>query len=471
MTRPLASSSSVPPAKAGAFRERAEEDPGFRRDDIVKRIIVLFLLAIFLSAPPAAAQTKAPVYVLTLKGAIGPALSGYLKSGLDRAAQAHAQLVVLELDTPGGLLTSTRDMVADILQSPVPVAAWVTPQGAHAASAGTFLMYAANIAAMNRSTNIGAATPIETGSGGKIAHPRSDSDSLHNKMLADTSAFIRSLAELRGRNADWAEKAVTEADSLTAGEALEKGVIDLIAESREELLKKLDGRRVTMKNSRADTLETAGAPIVELRPDLKTRLLVTVTDPNVAMILMSIGVYGIILEFYHPGSFAPGTVGVISLLLGLYAMNVLPLNMTGVLLMLLGFAFMIAEAFIPSFGIVGFTGVIAFLAGGALMFDTAGMPGLGLDWGLFAGIGALGLLIMGLVVFVTMRVYRRKTITGAESMIGSEAVIVDWHGGTHGRVHIQGETWKAVSPVALELKKGDRVTVAALNDLTLTITV
>jgi membrane-bound serine protease (ClpP class) len=434
-------------------------------------MMLAFIFTLFLSFP-AHAQQKPPVYVLSMKGAIGPALAGYLEHGLAEADNAKAQLVVIELDTPGGLLSSTREMVTDILQSPVPVAMWVTPEGAHAASAGTFLMYAANIAAMNRSTNIGAATPIEMGNleGGKVPNPVSDADKLHNKMQEDTSAFIRSLAELRGRNGDWAEKAVTEADSLTADEALKRNVIDLIAQNRQELIAKLDGRSVAMKNSRSVKLDTAGAPVVELPPGFKTRLLITITDPNVAMILMSIGVYGIILEFYHPGTFAAGTIGAISLILGLYAMNALPVNMAGVLLVILGFLFMIAEFFIPSFGALGITGVIGFLIGAALMFDRANMPGLGLDWGLLAGIGAFGLLMMLTIVFVTLRVYRRKATTGAESMIGAEAEIVDWHG-TKGRVRIQGEVWKAVSAQAMELKKGEKVRIAAIDDLTLTITV
>jgi membrane-bound serine protease (ClpP class) len=432
-----------------------------------------------------------------MDGAIGPAFDDYLGKIIDKADQENAQLIVIQMDTPGGLLTSTRDMVSRIIESKTPIAIWVTPSGAHAASAGTFLMYAAHIAAMDEGTNIGAATPIQMK--GKLSlqanqEPEKEekeqseqekafkenfkkffeeisdpnAKAMQQKALEDTTAFIRGLAEMRGRNAEWAEKAVIDADSITASEALEKNVIDLIATSRAELLAKLDGKLVTLKDDSEITLNTKSAQHIEFPPDWRTKLLSMITDPNVAFILMTIGVYGLILEFYHPGTMVPGTVGAVCLILGLFAMNVLPVNAAGIVLLLLGLCFMIAEAFVPSFGILGFGGLAAFIFGSAIMFDTEGMPGMGLDMSIIAGIAVLGAAIMAIIVFVTARAYSKKQSTGPESMIGEKATVVSWSG-AKGKIFIKGELWNAVSDNELELGKDDEVTIETIDDLTIKI--
>ncbi len=291
-----------------------------------------------------------PVHVLTMKAAVGPAMAGYLEGGIERAQKDNAQLLIVELDTPGGLLTTTRLMVQDIIESPVPIAVWVTPSGAHAASAGTFLVYASHIAAMDQGTNLGAATPIKMGSPMTPPSPAQEpadnpqqenteegdkTDSETNKAatdlkaLEDTAAFIRGLAEMRGRNARWAEAAVIDAKSLTAREALEQNVIDMISDSREGLIMQVDGRKITLKDKTEITLSTENAAVKVFEPDWRTKILAMITDPNIAFILMTLGVYGLILEFYNPGTFIPGTIGAICLIIALYALNVLPVTAAG----------------------------------------------------------------------------------------------------------------------------------------------
>lgn len=405
-----------------------------------------------------------PVVVLTMKGAVSPAYSEYLAQGLSAAKDRNAQLVVLKLNTPGGLLTSTRDMVTDILESPVPVAVWVTPSGAHAASAGTFLLYAAHIAAMDEGTNVGAATPIQMG-GPQIPNEQpaneeenteqSASSPTDQKALEDTSAFIRSLAELRGRNAEWAEKAVTEADSLTAQEALEKKVIDVMATSLLDLMQQIDGREIETKDKTVHMLTLADAPVEEIEPDWRTLLLALITDPNVALILMTIGIYGLILEFYNPGTMIPGTIGILSLAAALFAINVLPVNIAGVILIVLGIVFMIAEAFIPSFGILGLGGVAAFIFGATMLFDEQYMPGLGLDWEVIALLAAFGIATSLFIMFFAIKVMRKRPDTGTEAMIGQSAKIDHWSG-QKGRVFIDGEHWAARSE---DMLSGDEKTV------------
>ena len=442
----------------------------------MKKLIYLTLLVAGLSGlflnSPKAQDAGGHIMVMTMEGAIGPAFSGYLETGITRAQEENAQAIIIELNTPGGLLSSTRDMVSDIVESPVPVIVWTTPSGAHAASAGTFIMYAAHINAMDSGTNLGAATPIEMGGSSPTSSEDEGSDAnqeaMKNKALEDTSAFIRGLAEMRGRNAEWAQSAVTEAKSLTAEEALKENVIDMIATNRGELISKLNGREVVLKNGTTVTLDTEAAPVQEFKPDWKINFLSMITDPNIALILMSIGVYGLILEFYNPGTMIPGTVGAICLIIGLYAMNVLPINAAGIILLVLGLIFMIAEAFIPSFGILGFGGLAAFVVGLAIMFDSDAMPGLAIDGGVIAGIALLGAIIIGLVVFLTVKVYRKEMDTGVEGMIGKKAEIVEWKG-DHGRVRVQGEVWSAYADSTLDLKSEDSVIVAAVNQTELTI--
>lgn len=427
-----------------------------------------------------AAGGTSPVYVLTIDGPINPGYFDYMKRGFKAAAEDGAQLILIRLNTPGGLLTTTRDMVSKILESDVPVAVYVTPQGAHAASAGTFLLYAAHIAAMNESTNVGAATPIQMGPSGpgmpgrpaenskKDKKDSSPNQDLRRKSVEDTAAFIRALAEKRGRNAQWAQRAVTEADSLTANEALEKNVIDYLASSQAALLNHINGKILTLHDGRSVTLATKQARVEDYAPSPYTKMLAFLTDPNVTFILFMIGLYGIILEFYNPGVLIPGVIGAISLVLSLFAMNILPVNMTGVLLVLLGLAFIAAEAFIPSFGILGIGGAVAVVVGASMMFESGEMPGLSLDWGLVAGVVLLGLLMLALVGYMVMRSIRKEASTGIESMIGSYAQVESWSG-SRGRVRVQGEVWNAYSDEEVKLNRGDHVLIAAANGLNLKI--
>ena len=416
-----------------------------------------------------------PILVVTMDGAIGPAFTDYLKRGLKKAKENNAQLLLIELDTPGGLLTSTRDMVSLIVESTVPVAVYVTPSGAHAASAGTFILYASHIAAMDEGTNVGAATPVEMrgqlGSKPDLKEnleEDSNTEALNKKAMEDTLAFIRGLAEMRERNIDFAKDAVEEAKSLTAKEALEQNVIEYIASNRKDLLQQIDGEVITLKNGEKVTMATQNATVIDYKPDWRTQVLSIITDPNIAMILMTVGVYGLILEFYNPGTMIPGTIGVISLVAGLFALNVLPINAAGIVLMALGVAFIVAEMFVPSFGILGIGGLTAFVFGSAILFDTDHMLGIGLDWEVIGGIAAIGLLVVGLSIWLTVNVYRKRVTTGTESLMGDNATVIEWSG-TSGRVRIQGEIWQAYADKDLDVKAGDHVLISKVEDLKLKV--
>src|SRR5438876_8665296 len=340
-----------------------------------------------------AEESGRPALMIEIDGAIGPATARYVKEALTTAGERRAGIVVLRLNTPGGLATSMREIIADVLGSSVPVIGYVAPSGAHAASAGTYIRYATHIAAMAPGTNLGAATPVQIGgplpglpdtTPGKDKDKKEGSDqqpktkdAMTAKATNDAVALIRSLAEMHGRNADWGEKAVREAASLSANAALEAHVIDLMARDVADLLQSIDGRKVDVAGS-PRSLATKGLPVETLKPGWLIRFLSVITDPNVAVLLMLLGIYGLAFEFMSPGAVAPGVIGTISLLLGLYALNLLPIDYTGLALMLLGVIFLIVEAINPTV-VLGTGGLAAFLLGAVMLFKVEA-PGYRLSW-------------------------------------------------------------------------------------------
>lgn len=423
-------------------------------------------------APPSA---RAPVAQMEIDGPIGPATSDYLERALERAAVQGAQLAVIRMDTPGGLDGAMRDIIKRILASPVPVAVHVAPGGARAASAGTYILYAAHIAAMAPGTNLGAATPVRIGAPPTPAKPgqperpkkdaAGDDDAMHRKLVNDAIAYIRGLAELRGRNADWAERAVREAASLSAERALELRVIDLVATDTADLLQKIDGRSVVVPGGER-VLNLDGAALQSIAPDWRNRLLTVITDPNVAYVLLLLGIYGLLLEFYNPGGMVAGTTGAICLLLALYAFQVLPVNLAGLALMGLGIGLMVAEAFVPSFGALGIGGVAAFVLGSVMLLDTD-VPGFTIDPMLIGAFAAASLLFFVLVLGYAVRAWHRPVVSGREEMLGGTAVALEDFCGP-GRVRIHSEIWSARS--AVPVRAGQRVRVQDIDGLTLTVT-
>lgn len=435
---------------------------------------ILFLTGLFLAGlnfaqaketEEAKSDNTPLAYVIKLSGAITPASFDLINRHLKMAAQKEADIVVIEMHTPGGLYDATQQIIQAIIDSPVPVATYVSPSGSHAASAGTYIMYASHIAAMAPSTNLGAATPIQMqqGDDGK----NKEKSTLESKMVNDAAAYIRGLAELRGRNAEWAEKAVREAESLTSSEALSKKVIDVIAEDIDHLMKKIDGKTVKMAHGKTMKLDTKDARIETITPDWRHDLLEVITHPNVAFLLMTLGSYGLIYEFANPGALFPGIIGAICLLLGLFALNILPINYSGLALMFLGITLMAAEAFTAAFGILGIGGAAAF-ALGAMMLIESDMPGYGIDWWVIASTTAMSVGILSVMLAVAMEAQRRPATTGVEELLSAEGEVIEWSGGT-GEIRVTGEIWKAVTQNQIILQKGDKVRIVAVDGLILTI--
>lgn len=429
-------------------------------------------LILGLAAPAGAAMVR----VLTVQGAISPGSADYLLRGIDKAIEEQAHLIVIEMDTPGGLDTAMRDIIKAILASPVPVATYVSPRGARAASAGTYILYASHIAAMAPATNLGAATPVElvpTGDDKPATPDKPDAskpadappgDAKMRKAVHDAAAYIRGLAELRGRNAEWAERAVREAVSLPASEALELKVIDLVATDLDDLLRQVNGRVIKM-NGDTVTLDTTNAVVERVQPDWRSRLLAVIGDPGIAYILMLLGIYGLIYEFSNPGMLFPGVVGGICLLLAMFALQVMPINYVGLALIILGIVMMVSEAFMPSFGALGVGGLIAFVIGSVMLIDTD-VPGYGIPWALIVPVAVASGLFSFFVVGMAVKARARPVVTGAEQMIGATGEILEdmEH---EGWAHVHGEQWRVRSKVPL--KRGDRVRVRARHDLTLDV--
>jgi membrane-bound serine protease (ClpP class) len=437
------------------------------------------------AAPGAGDGNRSPeITLMEIAGPIGPATSDYFRRELARAQQRKASLVILRLDTPGGLDTAMREINQDIIASPVPVVSWVAPAGARAASAGTYIMYASHVAAMSPATTLGAATPVSIGGPGAPDEPakpkpkKPDSGkgrdakpqpplpdtAMERKIVNDAAAYLRGLAQMRGRNADWAEKAVREGASLSAQEALDRKVIDLIADGQDALLKKLNGRKLTVLG-RELTLDTAAVRVVEVKPDWRSRLLAVITDPNILPLLMTLGMLGLIYELVNPGFVLPGVLGAICLLLALYAAQVLPVNYAGVALILLGVAFMVAEVFMPSFGALGIGGVIAFVIGAIILVQTD-VPGFEVSWPLMIAAGVTyGMVLIG-VLGLAMRSRRQPVVSGSEELIGADGEALEDFTG-NGPVRVHSEIWNARS--AVPVTRGQRVRIKGISGLVLDI--
>lgn len=439
--------------------------------NILQSLLLMCSLALF------SVDSNADAWLIDVEGAIGPASADHVVRGLELAQQQGAELVVLRIDTPGGLDSSMREMIKAVLAARLPVIGYVSPSGARAASAGTYLLYATHIAAMAPGTNLGAATPVQIGSPGLPQLPDDNGTGqggeeggnappaatpMERKIVNDAVAYIQSLAQLRGRNSQWAEKAVREGASLSAEDALQHGVIDIMASSLEELMLQIQGREVVVGNV-VQVVDSTDMALYQHPVDWRSEFLGVITDPNIAYVLMLVGIYGLIIEFYNPGFGVPGVVGAVCLLLALYAFQVLPISYAGLGLILLGIALMTAEAFAPSFGILGLGGIVAFVVGSIMLMDTQ-LPGYQIAMPMIV---AFAMFSAGVLVFalgLILRARRQAVVTGLDHLFGAR-VAVESLSGDVAWVRLDGELWEVACDDPLQ--PDDTVTVDTIDELVL----
>ena len=442
----------------------------------IRLVLFLLLLAGVTTVYAEQKANKSSVVIqLEINDVIGPATADYIVRNLQKAIDSQAKAVLITMDTPGGLDISMRQIIKQIIASSIPVISYVAPGGARAASAGTYILYASHIAAMAPATNLGAATPVQIGGFSGFGDDKDDnekekskakplSDAMTHKMVNDAAAYIRGLAKMHGRNEQWAEKAVREAASLSAEEALKLNVIDIVATDVTDLFRQLQGRKINV-SGKALILNTEQIEIQNIKPDWRSQFLAVITNPSIAYILLMIGIYGLVLEFSNPGSIVPGTVGGICLLLALYALQLLPVNYAGMALILLGIALMTAESFVPSFGILGLGGVVAFVIGSVIFMDTD-VPGFGINLGLVAGFALSSAVFFIIAIGLLLKSRHSPVVSGKEEMLGCFGIVLDDFSGT-GRVRIHSENWRA--SCELSLHKSEKVRVTAIDGLILRV--
>ena len=446
---------------------------------LILNMCLLFIIVPFAHASP----ERAPqAFIFEINGVIGPATADYFERSLDKANQVDTELILLKMDTPGGLDLAMRTIIKKIISSPIPIVTYVAPSGSRAASAGTYIFYASHVLSMAFATNLAAATPvhmlpsvnsddkpaIDNDNADQEKQPASPielGDTMSHKMINDAVAYIRSLAKLRGRNEAWAEQAVRSAASLTAEDALSLNVIDIIANDQVDLFRQLDGRIVNVLGT-DKVLDTTGLAVKEIVPDWRNKLLQVISDPNIAYILLLVGIYGLIFEFSSPGAVLPGTVGVICLLLALFSFQILPINYAGLALILLGIVLMTAEALVPSFGVLGLGGIAAFIVGSIILIDTD-VPSYGINQGLIAGFTLSTVAFFMLALGMVFKARHNPIVSGKEEMIGMECEAMESFN-NKGHVRVHGEIWTARSTIPI--KKGQKARVQAIHGLILDIT-